>query len=104
MNKLLKGGILLAQKIDAAYEELDIVNEYFFNQFHDNMLIQKDCAWQEVGELEVYSENLTTKYGRITGKDGADSCIKNLEATLKYCNAVIKLQEQSKVIPECIFG
>ena len=101
---LLKLGISIAAKIELEYDKLDIVNEYFFNAHHDNLLIQMDCAWMEVNDLEVYANNPTKLYGNATGKEHALNCLQNLADTLTFCIAVIKLQEQSKCLPKCIFG
>ena len=104
MNKLLKQGSSLAAQIEMFYNKLDNECEYFFDAHHDDLRIQMDCAWQEVGELEVYSSNPKNKYGKLTGKECALSCIDVLLDTLTYCEAVINLQEQSKCLPKSIFG
>jgi len=57
MKKQLKRGMALVNKIDAAYNKLDNYNEWFFDAFHDDMRIQRDCAFMELDELEEYSNN-----------------------------------------------
>lgn len=92
MKKLLKKAGQLASAIDAEYMKLDMETD-FSNNMHDTMLIQKDCAWQEVGEMEHY-----------TKKEHLEKTIEALEKTLAYCKAVINAQEVVNKIPEAIFG
>jgi hypothetical protein len=104
MKKLLKEGVKIATQIENLYNELDYEGYDFFNVHHDNLRIQMDCSWMEVDELEYNVNNPTKKYGDITGKDCAAICIENLKNTLVYVKAVIKLQQQTKDLPTCIFG
>ena len=55
-----------------------------------------DCAWESVGEIDHYL--------RANDLESANDEFKNLEDTLIYCDAVIKLQEQTNNLPKCIFG
>lgn len=104
MTKLLENAIDIANHIESLYNELDYEGYCFFKIYHDNLKLQMDCSWCEVQELENYINNPTKKYGDITGKDCAKICIKNLKNTLVYAKAVIKLQQQTKDLPTCIFG
>ena len=104
MNKQFKKGLALANKIDATYNKLDNYNEYFFDAYQDDLRVQRDCAFMELDELEEYCKNPKKQFGDITGTEGVEICIKNLEDTLTYCNAVIKLQNLSKELPKSIYG
>lgn len=98
MKKVVKQAIDLANKIEAEYMKLDPnKSEIIFDQFHDNMQIQKDCAWQEVDEIEMYAEKKETEQYIQSGID-------NLTKTLAYCKAITKLQKQAEAVPECIYG
>lgn len=108
MKTTVKNAIKLAQKIEQLYNNLNINNPAFFNQYHDNMGVQVDCVWDEVAEVEAYLKFPTKKYGyqkkKPTGAECADMCMQNLTDTLKYCEAVIKLQEQTLKLPKSIYG
>jgi hypothetical protein len=63
-----------------------------------------DCAWQEVDELAEYSQNPNSLFGSRTGMECVQDCISNLEKTLVFVSAVIKLQEQTRDLPQSIYG
>ena len=108
MKTTVKNAIKLAEQIDALYNKLTLGNYGFFDAFHDDLRIQRDCACDEVNELEEYLQNPTKKYGfmkkKPTGAECADMCMQNLVDTLNYCEAVIKLQEQTLKLPKSIYG
>lgn len=104
MKTTVNNATKLARKINEAYVALSGDDMNFFNQYHDSLRIQADCAWDEVAELEEYLQNPTNKYGRRTGLECANMGMQNLVDTLKYCEAVIKLQEQTLKLPKSIYG
>jgi len=95
-NPLLKKAIKIANAISKEYNLLTIENNNFFNQYHDDLMIQRDCAWQVVNDIEYYEEKNEIKNALLD--------IKNLEKTLIYCKAVIALQKQTNKLPESIYG
>lgn len=103
MNKQLKQGVKLAQQIEEQYNLLE-GDSVFFDLFHDDLRIQSDCAWEVVDELEEYSENPKKQFGQITGKEGIEITLDQLNDTLIYVTAVIKLQAQFNDLPRAIYG
>jgi hypothetical protein len=108
MKTTVKNAIKLADQIEKKYNELTADDPNFFDQHHDHLRIQMDCAWDEVAELEEYLKNPTKKYGyqhhKPTGAECAEVCMQNLQDTLTYCKAVIDLQTQTTNLPKSIFG
>lgn len=103
MNKLLSKAIKLASAIEDQYDLLTIEHEWFFNQFHDDLLCQKDCAWRCVDDVEHYIEKSESLDKSKSWLDYAEQELDNLNTTLTYCKAVIKLQNSIN-LPESIFG
>ena len=96
MKTTLNNAIKLAQQIESKYNELNGDNEGFFDLYHDDLLIQKDCAWQEVEELE---EDLKKKR-----KKHAEISMKNLKDTLDYVTFIVDIQNQLDKCPRSIYG
>ena len=104
MKKYIKKANMLASKIEAEYNKLNLLEYNFFDTYHDDLRIQMDCAWQEVDELVEYSENPNKLFGDKTGLECMQYCIGNLSATLEYVTSVIRLQEQTMNLPKSIYG
>jgi hypothetical protein len=96
MITTVKNAAAIAKKITDLYNKLNLDCEYFFKAHHDNLRIQMDCAWEVVGEIDHYL--------KVNDLESANDEFKSLEDTLIYCDAVIKLQEQTNNLPKCIFG
>jgi hypothetical protein len=96
MKTTLKNAIKLAQEIEAKYNELNGDNEGFFDLYHDDLLIQSDCAWQEVEELEEYLKNKQKEYAEIS--------MQHLRDTLAYVTFIIDIQNQLDKCPRSIYG
>ena len=95
-TKYIRKVKILLNRIETAYQKLGIENEDFFNQYHDNMLIQRDCSFDVGNDIEHYLSKNDLK--------SADWHLEQLEKTTKYCEAIIELQTQTLALPECIFG
>ena len=104
MKTTLKNAIELAKQIQNKYDELGIENENFFNLYHDDLRIQSDCAWDEIGEMDVYLKNKDKVYGNSTGAEHAESCMQNLIDTLAYVTFIIDIQNQLANCPKSIYG
>ena len=96
MKTTVKNAAILCKKITDLYNKLNIDCEYFFNAHHDNLRVQMDCSWETLGDIEHYL--------KINDLESANDEFKNLQDTLIYCEAVIKLQQQVNDLPKCIFG
>jgi hypothetical protein len=96
MNTILNKAIKLAQEIQKKYNELNNDNENFFDLYHDDLLIQSDCAWQEVEELEEDLKNKQKEYAEIS--------MQNLKDTLIYVTFIIDIQNQLNNCPKSIYG
>ena len=92
---ITKQAVHLANLIDKQYNLLKSDKFGFFDAYHDTMLAQCDCAWQEVDETEYFE-----KLGEL---DNAEAGVNNLVETLKFCTAVIRLQAMTDKLPEPIF-
>ena len=96
MSITLNKAIKLAQQIEAKYNQLDNVNEGFFDLYHDDLRIQSDCAWLEVEDLKEDLKNKQKKYAEIS--------MQNLNDTLAYVTFIIDIQNQLKNCPKSIYG
>jgi hypothetical protein len=96
MKTTLKNAIKLAQEIQKKYNELNNENEGFFDLYHDDLLIQSDCAWLEVEEIEEDLKNKQKKYAEIS--------MQNLRDTLIYVTFIIDIQNQLNNCPKSIYG
>lgn len=104
MKTTLKNAIELAKQIQTKYNELGTENENFFKLYHDDLQIQSDCAWEEIGEMDVYLKNKDKVYGIATGAVHAESCMQNLRDTLTYVTFIIDIQNQLNNCPKSIYG
>jgi hypothetical protein len=95
MKTTLRNAIKLAKQIEAKYNELDADN-IFFNLYHDDLSIQSDCAWEEIGELSNYLKNKQEHYAQFS--------MQNLRDTLAYVTYIIDVQNQLKNCPKSIYG
>lgn len=104
MKATLKNAAKIYKKIQQQYEAITTDSEQFYNLFHDDLMAQKYCAFNELNEMEYYLENADKNFGNgHTGKDCAENCFKNIEETLIYCKAVIKLQDKFNKLPKSIY-
>jgi hypothetical protein len=94
-NKAVK----LAEQISREYDKIYLDDYNFFDTYHDTMLYQKDGAWEIVNEVEEYERRGTDQYLGYT-----EDHIIELEKTLLFCKAVIKVQTLTAKLPEAIFG
>lgn len=104
MKKIINEGRKICALIQKEYNKLNYEGYNFFSTHHDNLRIQMDCAFEELGELEVYANNPSKKYGNILGEQGALLTLETLKDTLIFVKAVIQLQEQTRNLPMPIFG
>ena len=95
METTLRNAIKLARQIELKYNELD-VNNIFFNLYHDDLRIQSDCAWDEIGEMSNYLTNKQKEY--------AEMSMQNLKDTLIYVTFIIDIQNQLNKCPKSIYG
>tara|TARA_R110000868_G_scaffold50875_2_gene161968 strand:- start:9678 stop:9965 length:288 start_codon:yes stop_codon:yes gene_type:complete len=95
MKTTLQNAIKLARLIEAKYDELDADN-IFFNLYHDDLRIQSDCAWEEIGELSNYLKSEQEHYAQFS--------MQNLKDTLAYVTYIIDMQNQLKNCPKSIYG
>jgi hypothetical protein len=96
MKTTLNKAIKLAQQIEAKYNQLDADNQGFFNLYHDDLYIQKNCAWLEVEDLKEDLKNKQNKYAEIS--------MQNLKDTLVYVTFIIDIQNQLENCPKSIYG
>jgi hypothetical protein len=104
MKTTLKNAIELAKQIQSKYNELGIENKNFFSLYHDHLLLQSDCAWEEIGEMDVYLKNKNKVYGIATGAEHAETSMQNLRDTLVYVTFIIDIQNQLNNCPKSIYG
>ena len=104
MKKIILQGRKLAAAIEKEYNKLNYDGYNFFETYHDNLRIQMDCAWEELGELENYANNPIKMFGNTLGKDAAIQVLEVLNNTLIFARAVIALQEQTRNLPYAYFG
>jgi len=102
MKPLAKKADVLACKIQTQYDSLAFIDgdDFYFNRFHDQMLIQKECAHEAAQDVEFLEND-----GKI---DDAEAIVDQLEDTLKFCQAVITGQKNLisvfKKAPNPVFG
>lgn len=97
MKREFKKAQQIYERICALYLKLGLdAGEAFFDMYHDHLLCQRDGAGSELDEMEEYMEKDNSRAFKM--------CMDNLVATEKYCKAVIKLQEQTRKLPESIYG
>ena len=104
MKATKTNALKLMRQINTKYDELDGEDGGFFDLYHDDLLIQRDCSFQEYEEIIEYLDNPKKMYGRISGKEGAEIGIKNLHDTLIYMTAVIDIQTKINDLPKSIYG
>ena len=95
-NKLTSEALRLARQIDSLYNKVELSDYGFFETYHDTMLYQRDGAWEEASEIQYHTDRGEIKF--------AEAGIKNLQETLAFCKAVIKVQEMTRKLPEPIYG
>jgi hypothetical protein len=59
--------------VSSTWGALDCDNDGFFNLYHDDLYIQKKCAWEEVEELEEDLKNKQKKYVEISMQNLKDT-------------------------------
>lgn len=94
-------------QIEKEYNKLNMNENNFFETYHDIMLTQRDCAYEESEEYDYYITHSETfkANGKVkTNIDCAKECIITLNNILKYMKAIIQLQELTRKLPEPIFG
>ena len=96
MKTTLNNAVKLAQQIEAKYNELDADNQGFFKLYHDDLYIQKKCAWLEVEEIEEDLKNKQKQYAEIS--------MQKLRDTLAYVTFIIDIQNQLENCPKSIYG
>lgn len=97
MKKKFKTAQQMFEQICALYLELDPnKSEFIFNNFHDDMQIQRDGANKDLSEMEYYMEYKKEK--------AFEMCYDNILKTLEYCTALIKLQKHASELPNSIYG
>jgi len=94
-KNLLKAACTFVNQISLKYNELD-ADTPIFDQFHDDMRVQRDCSYEVLDEIEEYL--------KLKDEKAAIYYIKQLEDTLVYCTYVIEMQEMYKNLPKSIFG
>ena len=107
METTLKNAIKLAQQIAVKYNELDCIDDGFFDLYHDDLLTQKNCAWQEVEEIEADLQAIlktTDKECKKISKQYVETSMQNLKDTLVYVTYIIDIQNQLENCPKSIYG
>lgn len=107
MKTTLKNAMKLAEQIESKYNELNGDNEGFFDLYHDDLLIQSDCAWQEIEEMEADLQAILTTTDKECKKISmqyAEMSMKNLINTLAYVTYIIDIQNQLDKCPRSIYG
>ncbi len=102
-DALKKKTAKLVSAICAEYSKLGFIGKYddfYFNRFHDILLIQQDCAMESEENIECLLQQ-----NKI---DHAEAIVSQLEETLTYCTNIIKGQQYLRKLlenaPEPVFG
>lgn len=94
--KTIQGAYSLSNRIRKEYDKLSTKNRIFFETYHDNLMYQLQGVDEELDEMLVDFDNQNEEHFMMG--------YKNLEDTLVYFKAVIKLQKLTLELPESIYG
>ncbi len=105
-TEILRKAEKLVSKIEELYNALDASTAFYFEAYHDSMLIQLDAAEEVFSDIDHITTGLDVRTGADKTKvlDDVDTFIDQLEDTVKYCQAVITAQKAVEKIPTPIFG
>jgi len=96
--KTIETAFKLSSEIRKQYDLLSIKNRTFFTTYHDSLKSQLQGVDEELDDMEYYFNN-PSKPNNEHFLNG----YQNLESTLKYCTAVIELQNYVLNLPNSIY-